>query len=264
MWTRIVTVVGALASAASLTGGLGGALGGCLGSSGEACRIDSDCGSGLVCSLEGQCTAYAVLKEQIAHPTAPVVSETVGGDTGGGNETTSTDTETDAGQCTPPTGSWPCAGPTAKRTVTNLVLAPSGHGMVRLADLANPIIESNFDEGKVALELWIDGTLAAGCSATFAWVRNDADIGAAPECLPAFVTTMPFDVPGLVSAIVYQAVLEPGTLVLTGLVNRDELIASMDPALRESATTLIDVDVDTDHDGTNDRTSIILTVVLAP
>ncbi len=245
--------------------GLGASLGACLGASGETCRIDSDCGSGLVCSFERQCTAYAVLKEQLAHPTAPHVSETVGGDVASEvSSETATDPETDAGQCTTPSGTWPCAGPVAKRKVTNRILAASGHGMARLADLANPIIESNFGEDKVTLDLWIDGTLAAGCSATFAWVRNPADIGAAPECLPAFVGTMPFDVPGLVSAIVYEAVLEPETLVLTGLVNRDELIASMAPALRETATSLIDVDVDTDHDGTNDRTSIILTVVLAP
>ena len=136
--------------------------------------------------------------------------------------------------------------------------------MARLSDLANPIIESNFNDEKITLDLWIDGTLAAGCSATFAWVRNAADVGGAPECLPEFVETMPFDVPGLVSTTVYQAVLEPETLYLTGLVNREELVASMAPALQETATGLIDVDVDTDHDGTNDRTSIIMTVVLAP
>lgn len=257
MWTRLVMFGLALAGATGFAG--------CLGASGETCRIDSDCGSGLVCSLERQCTAYAVLAEQLAHPTTPDVSETVGGDDASEvSSETATETETDAGQCTPPSGTWPCAGPVAKRKVTNLVLADSGHGMARLADLANPIIESNFNDEKITLDLWIDGTLAAGCNATFAWVRNAADIGGAPECLPTFVETMPFDVPGLVSATVYQAVLEPGTLVLTGLVNRDELVASMDPALQETAAGLIDVDVDTDHDGTNDRTSIILTVVLAP
>lgn len=236
---------------------------GCLGAAGQTCTIDSDCDSGLVCSLHGVCTAYAAMQEELAHPTAPDASDTTGGNADAADSTPA-ELGPDASPCTPPLGHWTCGGPANKRTVTNLVLAPSGHGMARLSDLANPIIESNFNDAKIALELWIDGTLGAGCDAPLAWVRTPDDVSASPECLPAFVGKMPFDVPGLVSAIVYQATLDPQTLVLTGLVNRDELIASMAPALRDTATGLIDVDVDTDHDGTPDRTSIILTVTLAP
>jgi hypothetical protein len=48
------------------------------------------------------------------------------------------------------------------------------------------------------------------------------------------------------------------------LIDKAELVASMAEALRETADSLIDVDVDTNGDSAPDKTSIILTVVLRP
>jgi len=147
--------------------------------------------------------------------------------------------------------------------VTNLALPAEGHGAARLAPLANPILEDSFGpdaQTPIHLTLWVDGTLAAGCGPRVAWVRTSDDVGA--DCQPAFQDTMPVDLPGLVSLLVHDAELDPETLVVSGLLDVDEVVASMDPALQDTARGLFDLDVDTDGDGTPDRCSVLIQVSL--
>ena len=245
-------------------------LSGCLAQRGAPCSLDSDCLGGLVCALDGVCRP-----PDQARPDAGVGAPTdVGtGDTLHADSADSAQGDAgpspDAGGCVQPGAAWVCGGAYAKHTVTNLSLPSEGHGAARLAVVANPILEDSFSpsaDTPIHLELGVDGTLAAGCAPHTAWVRDPDDVGDVGDpdssCQPVFQDAMPVDLPGLVSMVVYDAVLDPATLVVTGLLDVDEVVASMAPALQETARGMFDLDVDTDDDGTPDMCSVIVQVTI--
>lgn len=261
---EVLGVVAALAAAATVWAG-------CLADRGATCALDSDCQVGLVCALDGVCRPpdQAAPDEADAKGGADVVADVGGAAPDGGTPDDGTqdgaaaDPGPDAGGCAPPGDAWVCDGPYAKHPVTNLSLPAEGHGAARLAGLANPILEDSFApdaQTPIHLTLWVDGTLAAGCAPHIAWVRTPDDVG--EDCQPKFSDTMPVDLPGLVSLVVHEATLDPATLMVSGLLDVDEVVASMDPALRDTARGLFDLDVDTDGDGTPDRCSVLIQVSL--
>ncbi len=143
-----------------------------------------------------------------------------------------------------------------KKKVALLQVAPSGHGAATVAEIGNSIIQAGFDEGQIPLAMWVDGSFEDGCEWGIAWIRDDADI--LDDCTAKFTDTMPFSIPQLVDATIYNAVFDPSTNRVTGILNREELLASIDPSIRETAGNFFINDVDTDGDGTLDHTSIIL------
>jgi hypothetical protein len=240
-----------LLAAAALLLPLAGA---CQAEGGEACRIDSDCGAGLLCALDGHCATLTEVQAAFsARPDAGAPPKDSGAPPDPGP------TNIDAAGCLAP-GAFGCEPPADVRKVTNLFLHPQGNGAARLAGVANPVLESSFGDGTLAMDLWLEGSYAPGCTFAFAFVRGPEDIGA--DCQPVYEGRMPFEIPDLVAFTVYEGVLDPATHILSGYLDKAELIASMDPALRSTADGLIDVDLDTDGDGTPDKSTVILTVTL--
>ncbi|MCA9517441.1 MAG: hypothetical protein KC635_21015 [Myxococcales bacterium] len=230
---------------------------GCLRSDGESCRVDSDCGGGAICALDNVCRTVAAVEASLDTRQAVdvVTYDTV--DTQGATGD-ATGCEPVAGVFDAATGA--CPEPTTKRTVTAIVIAQEG-GLAGLAEVANQVIANGFDDGSLTLELWIDGSLAAGCARVLAWMRGPEDRNA--DCTAVFSDAMPFVIPGLVTTSVDHAQLDPETLVLTGLVDKAKLIESMAPELRDVAEQLITLDVDTDGDEVADMASAVIQITLA-
>jgi len=226
----------------------------CTQPAGEPCKVASDCDPGLVCGLDGICASFAVVNASFdTRATVDVITL----DTAGAAETLAPDGE----GCRPVAGVFepgtaPCEDAAEVRVVTGIVIASEGHGLAMLAGVANQVIADGFDKGEIPLALHIDGELRAGCATSLAWVRDAADLNA--DCTPVFSDAMPFEIPNLVSTKVERAVLDPVSGRLTGLIDKADLIASMDPALRDVAEQLIVLDVDTDGDQIADRASAIM------
>jgi hypothetical protein len=128
-----------------------------------------------------------------------------------------------------------------------------------MASVANQVLENGFSDGEIKLALWVDGTYRTGCNARYVFVEDAAtDIGA--DCTPAYDDAMPLVIPGLVRTEVYDITIDPATNELRGLVDEQKLLESMDPALRDVADSLIELDVDTDGDEVPDKASCILTL----
>ena len=238
----------------------------CTVAHGETCQIDSDCDPGSLCSLDGLCETYdevAANLEAIGGYVASsgsskdVVSEP---DTTSSEETTPTD---QTGPCTAAYGAIfteasakPCSEPSTKRVVTLLQIAEAGHGAVNAAGVGNGIIESGFEAGQVPLSMWVDGTMNDGCDWGIAWMRDEAD--RLDDCTATFTDTMPFSIPGILEAVIYEAEFDPKTNRVTGLIDKAEVLANLDESFRDVATKLFENDVDSDGDGVMDRTSVIL------
>jgi hypothetical protein len=235
---------------------------GCRGGDGEPCAIDSDCLPGLVCGLEGVCQSMAAVEGSFRKPDAvadpaPEVEIT-------GPETAEADVQEGEASACGPSGVFeaatpPCPEPSEKKPVKSLVLPESGHGMAGLAVLANPIIANGFEEGTLAYEAWVDGQYRAGCDPAVAWVRpGQPDRN--QNCTAVWLVGFPFAIPGLVAATIYQVAIDPASSRLSGLADEEEILQSMDPALRATADSLITEDVDTDGDQKPDKISVLIDV----
>lgn len=227
----------------------------CGSAAGDPCTISTDCEPGLICSLEGVCATYEAVSASF-DSTATV--DVITPDTAPPRETVA-----DAGGCRAVEGVFeasepPCGEAAEVRTVTGIALAEEGHGLAGLASVANQVIENSFEAGEITLALHVDGELRDGCAASLAWIRTPEDRDA--DCTAVFSTSMPFDIPNLVSTSVDDAVLDPNTNRLTGIVDKAALIESMEPALRDVAERLIVLDVDTDGDQVPDKASAILDI----
>jgi len=241
--------------------GLSLAAAGCPESAGGACRLDSDCEGGLVCAFDGVCRTFAAVQASFDTVQAVdvVAFDTVKADT--------TATDDANGACAPvlgvfAAGSAPCPAAATILPVTGLVIAEEGNGLARLAAVANAVLADGFDQGTITLALHVDGTLAAGCTADLAWIRSAEDRHA--DCTPVFgADRMPLDIPSLVSTSVDFAVLDPETHILTGLVDKQALLLTLDESIRPVADGLIDEDVDTDGDDVPDKSSAIIQVLFA-
>ena len=144
---------------------------------------------------------------------------------------------------------------------TVILRAPAASTWSSVLAVIPPTANHGFDDGSLTLELWIDGSLAAGCARVLAWMRGPEDRNA--DCTAVFSDAMPFVIPGLVTTSVDHAQLDPETLVLTGLVDKAKLIESMAPELRDVAEQLITLDVDTDGDEVADMASAVIQITLA-
>lgn len=228
--------------------------GACTQPAGEPCKVASDCDPGLVCGLDGICATFAAVNASFdTRATVDVITL----DTADATETAAPDGEgcrAVAGVFEP--GAAPCEEAAEVRVVTGIAIASEGHGLAMLAGVANQVIADGFEKGEIPLALHIDGELRAGCEARLAWIRGPEDRNA--DCTPVFSDAMPFEIPNLVSTKVERAVLDPLSGRLTGLIDKADLIASMDPALRDVAEQLIVLDVDTDGDQIADRASAIM------
>lgn len=237
---------------------LAGGAAGCLRDGGERCQVDSDCGGGAICALDGVCRTVAAVEASLDTRQAVdvVAYDTV--DTQGATG--------DTAGCAPVAGvfeatSGACAAPTRKRRVTGLIIASEGNGLAGLAGVANQVLANTFEDGTLTLELWVDGELTPACAHVIAWMRGPDDRNA--DCTAAFRDTMPLVIPELVTTSVEHAHLDPETLIVTGLVDKAKLLASMAPELRDVADSLITLDVDTDGDQVADMASAIIQVQLA-
>ena len=229
-------------------------LGGCTVDQGKSCEIDSDCAPGTLCSLEGTCETFETVADILAHAGNSISTDA------GALEAKGWDC-LEEGECTArkavfESSTETCLEPAEKRVVSLLAIAETGHAAANLGTLGNGIIASGFEDGTIHLELWVDGDFGPGCEYTVAWMRSDDDRKA--DCTAVFTDTMPFSIPELVQATVYEAQFDPCANTVSGLLNKAEILASMDEAIRETAGNLIDEDVDSDGDGVNDRTTVIL------
>lgn len=262
-----------LAVLALLTGAFG-----CLAEQGEKCRIDSECEPGLVCGLQNTCQTFQQVY-QYFHPPKPDV---VFSDTDGGGQPDAPDIDTpppdegaadngtpiddagpDGGGCPGPTEFFgphdpPCPEPPEKRVVTGMTIAAEGHGAAGLAFVANGMLEEYFLQDKIYFEMWVDGTFEQGCSWQLGWWRRAEDRNA--DCSLIYTDIFPFEIPDLVVVKIYEAVVDPDTLVLTGYLDEQEMIDSMDPSMHEAADQMIELDLDTDGDQVPDKATIILTL----
>ena len=238
----------------------------CTVAEGETCQIDSDCEPGTLCSLDGQCQTYDEVAASLEAIGAPADISVASNDTATAPDTSEPEDTVPTDQDTSCTQAYsamfteaaaqPCLEPTSKRTVTLLQIAEEGHGAVNAAGVGNGIIESGFEAGQVPLSMWIDGTLEDNCEWGIAWIRDEAD--RLDDCTATFTDTMPFAIPGILEAVIYEAKFAPETNRVTGLINKAEVLANLDVAFREVATKLFVNDVDTDGDGVPDHTSVIL------
>lgn len=254
-----MTRVGAI-SAAALVAALGLGLGGCPEDAGGTCRLDSDCAAGLVCDLDGVCRAYEAVKASF-----DVVQdvEVVGCDTGAPTDTVAADTSGCAAIAGVfEAGTAPCPAAGTIRQVTGLVIQDHDNGLADLASVANQVLANGFSQGDITLALHVDGSFEFGCPHVIAWVRSPADVNA--DCTPVFADTMPLDIPNLVSTEVQRSTLDPETLVLRGLVDKQALLLALDEALRDVADALVTEDTDTDCDGAPDMASAVIQIQLAP
>jgi hypothetical protein len=237
---------------------------GCTVQQGESCQIDSDCEPGTLCSREGTCQTF----DEVADGLATVGTNPV--DVSTANETGSPDASTDdpgaisdSSACEPahnsiftePAAS-ECAAPGTKKKVILLQIAETGHGAANLGIIGNSIIEDGFANGQIPLSMWVDGSFEKNCTWTVAWMRTEDD--RLEDCTAVFTETMPFKIPDLVEATIYNAVYETDTQRVTGLLNKEELLKTIDPVIRETAAGMFSNDVDTDGDGEPDHTSVIL------
>lgn len=218
---------------------------------GHSCVLDSDCESGLVCSLDGVCTTFEAIAA--AFDATPEITP-LDGDT-----SNTSDVEAVTGTCTDMSGVFDaaigaCPEPARKLVVTAMVIDKDGNGLGPLAAVANSVIANGFRNGDITLALWVDGTFESGCDYASAWVRGPDDIHV--DCTPVFSDEMPFEIPGLVSTKIEDAVIDPETGLVTGLVDKPALLLSIDEALRDVAENLIIEDVDTDGDQVPDRASV--------
>ncbi|PKN57894.1 MAG: hypothetical protein CVU56_08685 [Deltaproteobacteria bacterium HGW-Deltaproteobacteria-14] len=255
-----MTRVRASFSAATLVAVLGLGLGGCPEDAGGTCRLDSDCAAGLVCDLDRVCRAYEAVKASF-----DVVQdvEVVGCDTGAPADTVAADTSGCAAIAGVfEAGAAPCPAAGTVREVTGLVIQDHDNGLADLASVANQVLANGFGAGDITLALHVDGSFEFGCPHVLAWVRSADDVNA--DCTPVFSGTMPLDIPNLVSTEVQRATLDPETLVLRGLVDKQALLLALDEALRGVTDQLVTEDTDTDCDGDPDMASAIIQVQLAP
>lgn len=243
---------------------MGALLPGCLAGEGDSCRLDSDCSPGFLCGLGGACETFGAVQAHLADVGTQPPSDTSSGGDGADAaplvDTANTGCTKPAGVFEPGTGV--CVDPALKRKVVMLQLAESGHAAANLGALGNGMIASGFEDQSISLELWVDGSLEVGCERTVAWIRTADDRLA--DCSVVFSQNMPFAIPELVEAIIYDAVFDPATQRVSGLLNKAEMLASMDAVIRETAGNLIAEDVDIDDDGVNDRTSVIVELTFAP
>jgi hypothetical protein len=245
----------------SMTAGVG-----CTVEQGESCQIDSDCEPGTLCSREGTCQTFDDVADGLAAVgTTPPPVDVSTEDDMGSPDTSPEDpgTADDSSECQPShnsiftePASGACAAPDTKKKVLLLQIAETGHGAANLGILGNSIIEDGFANEQIPLTMWVDGSFEQGCTWTVAWMRSEDD--RLENCTAVFTDTMPFKIPDLVEATIYNAVYAPDTQRVTGLLNKEELLKTIDPVIRETAAGMFSNDVDTDGDGKPDHTSVIL------
>lgn len=237
--------------------GLAGLLlsAGCISALGEPCAVDSDCKPGFVCSLDGECSTFeGVQSSFVVEVDVTVITlDSLNGDSGGGNDT---DAGPDGG-CVTPVGSWTCGDTPTKKVVALYEIASEGHGAAGLSGAAGLVLGPGFEDGSIYTEVWVDGTLSDACQPRLGWVRGDKDI---ENCAPKYVDKVPFEIPGLVELFIYNYTFTPSTGVLSGLVDKEEILASLDPALRSAFEPMVQENVDTDGDGIPDLSTFVMTV----
>lgn len=250
-------------SGLSLALSLGVAFTGCANPEDAPCELDSDCEGGLLCGPESLCATPETVKAWYAAPPVhdtgtPVVTDT------GPPKDSGPPQDISADACQGPSGVFdagaPCREPTQKKLVTAMLIAPSGHGLARVAQLGNPLIEDAILTGGLKIELWIDGEFNALCGPVLAWIGAPEDRRA--DCTAVHTDTFPFMLPDLMAADIRDASLDFATGVLTGWVDQQELLDSISPALRDTAASLLDLDLDKNNDGTPDAASVILNLTL--
>lgn len=244
---------------------------------GDSCRIDSDCEGGLIC-LASTCQTSTAVSDRFAPLSEDAVTPTPGPDTAAPSDDV-TVTETPAthpcgdqpymrtllhcqeprGAFTPGTGE--CLEPTAKYPVRSITMHAEA-SFVKMASLANPVLKGGIESGATAVSLWQDGDLALNCQGDQIWMRTDADRKAdcSGEFGPGeFPLTIPISNPPLF-IVVHDAEFDLSTGRLTGIVDREKLIADLPEAIRETGANLVTADVDTDGDGTPEDAFVALTV----
>ena len=230
---------------------------GCGMSAGDACRLDSDCKPGLVCSFTGECVTPESLKKKFTQDTTQCPDASA---------------DAEPSECievqdifSPQDGE--CSEPTTVYKVTKIELSTDeDHGLKALATIGNGILSDSIAVGEIDLEGWVDGTLSAGCNASVAWMTSDADRN--DDCSAVYGTGLPFMLPSFSSrpvlTVILNTQLDPTTLRMTGHIDKADFAEGLidDPTIQAVAAGLTE-DVDTDNDGTPDKVSVILNLGLS-
>lgn len=204
-------------------------LAGCAAKAGGECTLDSDCGPGLICGLDGACASPEVVWEGLHDGGAIVEPE----------------------ECQPD----------SKRRVETLVVEPTG-GFTRVAVLATNAMQGGLDSGKTVIELWVFGEPPTLCDESCRWVTADEQLK--DDCTSFYGLGFPMPLPvGEGTVVVEITEFDTNTGVLKGLVIEQDLLDGVGPDLSPTVDDLIDLDVDTDGDGEMDRASLEIIVGFA-
>ena len=169
-------------------------------------------------------------------------------------------------ECTTPAGRFEpqdsCPEPTAVYKVVSMTMEKYG-GLVKLADLANPIITDSIEKGMLIL-MSVDGSFSQSCDFDFVWSTDASDFQ--DDCSTKYGVNMPVPIPGILEgpAILRQINYDWASGTFEGIVNKAELIAQVPESLQPTSSGLIDADLDLDGDGVNESVSSKFTVCLAP
>ena len=266
---RKLSLLLVLATASATVGGCGSAVG-------EACSVQSDCASGLLCQTH-ICVELATVVDALSyHPgcgpseepdvvsgevaltaTAACVDQPYARTVESCREAVGTFESTD-GQCLDP---W------EKFQVSSMTMHATG-GMVKMAGVANGVLAAGLAQGNTHTEIWIDGDLAANCTPKLAWFLDPA-VDRNADCSPKYTAdTFPLQMPVGVApypiAVVRNATFDPKTGLLSGVIDPEELVQTLPESIQETGRGLILADVDLDKDGTNESASVELELCFQP
>lgn len=244
----------------------------------EPCQLQSDCRSGLACSPAGTCVHFSELQDymedtEFRSPRPEFISEAdlqeylqehgyvPGGGGGGGGGDTGRD------GCEPPAGIFeasdgPCEPPSEVHTVSGLSIADEGHGLVGMAFIANLAIPDYIESGAIRIEVWIDGPFDRECEHVIAYAQTADDRLA--DCTVEGADTIELAFPGITEFTIVEPELDPLTLQLIGMVDKDEMLANVpggDATVLQVIDNGVTEDVDTDGDSVPDMASIVLTML---
>ncbi len=272
----------------------------CAGEVGDACRIDSDCGDGMLCTSSGRCDSVNAVVSGLGPrhfgigDVAVEIDNTVAFDAGFTADCTdrripSSDSDDPVGkddtevqtshrcgadepwldvpaECSAQTDAFTaqdeCPAVTGVYMIRSMVMEAYG-GLTTMAPLANPIIEESILDGLV-ITMSVDGSFSQGCEFNTVWSTGKPEYN--DDCTTQYGSNMPVPIEGILDgpAILRQIKYDWATGTLEGIVIKAELMSVVPEVFRETASGLVQEDLDLDCDGVNESVSSKFSVCLTP
>ena len=286
----------------------------CAGEVGDACRIDSDCGDGMLCTSSGRCDyvnavvsglgprhfgvgdVAVEIDNTVAFDAGFTIPDPVDEDTGGidgadgetagtagdgadgsdGADSAELQTSHSCGadepwlgvptECSAQTNAFAaqeeCPAVTGVYMIRSMVMEAYG-GLTTMAPLANPIIEQSIFDGLV-ITMSVDGSFSQACDFDLVWSTGEPEYN--DDCTTQYGSNMPVPIEGILDgpAILRQIKYDWATGTLEGIVIKAELMSVVPEVFRDTASGLVQEDLDLDGDGVNESVSSKFSVCLTP